>query len=233
MSRPASKRPVEDNDNADDCRQAKKGVCVRVAVPTVTVTSGGLHWRLARAESTAAASLCSPGATISLCACVYESSSAKGESVAAETIQLPNGWRYVGQINGAGQPHGEGVWFAADGSEVAGQWCHGKLHGRGKRTYVNGDRYEGDFVDGRYSGLGTYTWADGRMFEGEWADGKIRGFGVLWSTEGKVLHCGRWENAKFVETRPVPRSKIPVGVRLSAAGPFPASVLRPACAVPE
>lgn len=72
-----------------------------------------------------------------MCICV-NIVSVKGESVAVETIQLSDGaGRYVGEINGEGQPHGSRTKFRADGSEAAsGQWRDGKLHGRGKKTFT-------------------------------------------------------------------------------------------------
>ena len=56
------------------------------------------------------------------------------------------------------------------------------------------------------------------MFEGEWADGKRSGLGVMWDKDGRLLSCGRWTDDRFVESRPVPSSKVPVGTFLSAAG---------------
>ena len=113
----------------------------------------------------------------------------------------------------------ESAEFRADGSESAsGQWRNGKLHGSGKIIIPSGDRYEGNFVDGKFSGLGTFTWADGSVFEGEFVDDKTIGLGVQWDKDGKVENCGRWADDKLVESCPVPRSKIPLGKFLSAAG---------------
>jgi len=98
---------------------------------------------------------------------------------------------------------------------ASGQWRDGKLHGRSKIVFPNGDRYEGDFVVGEKSGLGAYTWADGRVFEG---DNGLSGLGVMWNKEGQVVDCGRWARNELVESRPVPRSKIPIGSRLAAHG---------------
>ena len=91
------------------------------------------------------------------------------------------------------------------------------MQGRGKETFPNGSRYEGNFVDGDYSGLGAFTWADGLVHEGEWADGLRSGFGMQWNKKGTLMGCGLWTDSAFHE-RPVPRSKIPVGGNLSAAG---------------
>jgi hypothetical protein len=130
-----------------------------------------------------------------------------------------DGGHFVGDFTADFLPHGEGTQHRADGSEWAsGQWRDGKQHGRGKFAFPHGDRYEGDFVDGRTSGLGTYTWAVGNVYEGEWADGQRSGLGVQWAKEGRMSECGRWANSRLVESCPVPRSKIPVGKFLSAAG---------------
>ena len=141
----------------------------------------------------------------------------KRSAYAVETIQLPDGGRYVGQLNGEGEPHGSGTKFRADGNEVAsGQWREGKLHGHGRMVFSSGS-YEGDFVAGKQS-LGAYTCADGLVFEGEWTDGERSGLGVESTAEGEMVRCGRWALNQLEESRPVPRSKIPIGKFLSAAG---------------
>jgi hypothetical protein len=133
---------------------------------------------------------------------------------------MPGGGHFVGEFNEHFLPHGDGAHFAADGSELAsGQWRDGKQHGRGKFVFPGGDRYEGDFVDDDMSGLGTLTWANGSVYEGEWADNKRSGLGVMWGKEGGVAHCGRWVGGQLAESRPVPRSTIPLGSRLSPHGP--------------
>ena len=130
---------------------------------------------------------------------------------------LPGGGRYVGQLNEHDQQHGEGVEFTADGSETfSGQWRDGKQHGRGKSC--SGDRYEGEFVAGKRSGLGAETKLDGHRFEGEWVDGQRSGLGVEWNKNGKMVKCGRWADDWLRASCPVPRSKIPFGKFVSAAG---------------
>ena len=61
-------------------------------------------------------------------------------------------------------------------------------------------------------------WTDGSVYEGELAINERSGLGVHWDQAGKVIQCGRWVNDKFVEQRPVPRSKVAVGAFLSASG---------------
>ena len=132
---------------------------------------------------------------------------------------MPNGGHFVGELNAEFKQHGEGVRFAADGSESAsGQWRNGKQNGQGKKSLPRGNRYEGDFVAGKSSGLGAYTWADGRVYEGEFRADTSNGFGIEWTAAGVMAKCGRWVKDNLVEPGPVPRSKIPIGSFLSAAG---------------
>ena len=101
--------------------------------------------------------------------------------------------------------------------EASGQWRNGKNHGQGKVAF-DGDRYEGDFFHGDQNGLGMLTSANGVVYEGEWSFNELRGFGVMWAKDGNLLECGRFANGKLFESCAVPRSKIPIGARLSAAG---------------
>ena len=97
----------------------------------------------------------------------------------------------------------------------------GRLQGAASEWSASG-LFEGEFVDGQRSGLGTETGLNGQLFEGEWADGRRCGLGIQWDQAGRVIKCGRWADDKLVEQRPVPRSKLPVGALLSAAGAWPA-----------
>ena len=226
MSRPAGKRPAEEDTDANE-RQDKKGACACAAghqLPSPhrhEATSGRGRLRWLHAGSVALSSLIFAClARRSLCVCV-RILLAKAESAAdVETIQLPDGGRYVrlGQLNGERQPHGSGTKFRADGTEASGQWRDGTQHDCGKRTLCDGSRFEGEFVDDKYCGLGVYTWAEGHVFEGEWTDGERSGLGVMWGKDGEVVGCGRWAHNELVEPRLVPRSKIPIGNFLSAAG---------------
>lgn len=137
-------------------------------------------------------------------------------ALAENTLLLPTGGHFVGEFDAEFKPHGKGAEYRADSSELAsGQWRDGKLHGRGNETYDNG-RYEGEFEAGKRSGTGVYSFVDGTLFEGQYAD-KRSGFGVMWK-QGKLTCCGCWSDDKLAESRPVPRSKIPVGALLSAVG---------------
>jgi len=104
---------------------------------------------------------------------------------------------------------------------ASGQWHVGQLHGFGKRVDPNGHLRQGDFVAGKHSGQGRLTLAvSGLVYEGEVADGVASGFGIRWARDGTLLQCGRWEGDALVESRPVPRSRLPFGAHLSAAGQF-------------
>ncbi|MFP5461220.1 MAG: hypothetical protein ACLGII_06535, partial [Gammaproteobacteria bacterium] len=93
---------------------------------------------------------------------LYEATFERDGVLVRADLLLPDGGRYIGQLNAQNQQTGQGVEFDADGSVVAsGQWRDGKMHGRGRQILPIGDRYEGEFVAGKRSGLGSYTWPDG------------------------------------------------------------------------
>lgn len=134
-------------------------------------------------------------------------------------LLLPSGNCFVGDFNAEFKAHGRGTEFRPNGSEAAsGQWRDGRLHGCGKQNNPEASRSEGNFVDGHYSGVGTFTWLQGTVYEGDLAEGKRSGLGMLWSRDSALLLCGRWEDDRLVEERPVPRNKISIGTHLSAAG---------------
>ena len=78
---------------------------------------------------------------------------------------------YEGGRNEKGQPHGQGTYTLADGSEYQGEWKDGKRHGQGTYTFANGSKYQGEFKDGDFNGEGIKTLADGSIAHyGEWKD---------------------------------------------------------------
>ena len=89
---------------------------------------------------------------------------------------MPGGERYEGEVNAAGEPHGQGVMVAADGQRHEGAYRGGLAHGWGVLTWPSGERYAGEFRDGEAHGHGVMTWPEpicGR-FEGEWVEGRAR-----------------------------------------------------------
>jgi hypothetical protein len=135
-------------------------------------------------------------ALCSLCPCAAKRSD----------LICPGGGHYSGALDGAGQPHGSGTLYRADGSEAAhGEWIRGRLRA-GARD-----------AQGRLQGVGS-EWSVFGLFEGEFVDGRRSGLGVQWDTAGQVIDFGRWVNDKPVKVCRVPRSKLPIGVFLSASG---------------
>ena len=135
------------------------------------------------------------------------------------TLLLPGGGHFIGDFNEDFKPHGNGMQYRADGSKAAsGQWRNGELHGRGEQIHPDGSRYEGEFTNGWHNGVGRRTWANGDVHEGEWAADEASGFGIKWRWDGSLVQCGRWAENEMVQECPVPRSKVPVGSFLSAAG---------------
>ena len=128
---------------------------------------------------------------------------------------------YEGPLDAASYlPHtqgaGTGMMTYADKRTYEGQWQQGQRAGRGRLDWPNGVSYEGRWDEGWWCGLGKYTYADGSVYEGEF-DGCINGLGMQWDREDKLTHCGHWMFSRLVELRPVPRSKLLFGSKLSDA----------------
>ena len=120
---------------------------------------------------------------------------------AAEEKVLPDGTRYEGEVNHAGDPHGRGVltwsmrelWTDEPNGEVRyeGEFIHGWFHGRGVLVWSVGYRYEGEFRDGERHGQGVETWTDGDRYEGEFRAGWRHGQGVMTKMTGERYE-GSW-----------------------------------------
>ena len=59
-------------------------------------------------------------------------------------IQLENGAKYHGQVNGNNQRQGYGI-LVQNGDIYEGGFQSDLKHGKGWLTYSSGDQYEGDF----------------------------------------------------------------------------------------
>ena len=90
-------------------------------------------------------------------------------------MDLPGGSRYMGEVNGDGEPHGHGVEEWSDRRRYVGEFSNGHRYGRGVYTLPEGDCYEFIFCrfprGGSVEGCGAYTREDGRRYVG----GKFRG----------------------------------------------------------
>ena len=142
------------------------------------------------------------------------------------TVRMLDGSHYIGEINTAEQPHGQGATIYSDGSHAmtladpadAGRWIDGKLHGRGTQILASGDRYEGLFKDSLRDGLGVLSLKDGSRFEGHFAANQFSGLGARWDKFGKLNACGRWADNNPTRGCAVFLRCIPHGTYLSAAG---------------
>ncbi|CAF1043614.1 unnamed protein product [Didymodactylos carnosus] len=142
-----------------------------------------------------------------------------------ETINYPNGNKYVGEVNVIDKPNGTGTMFYKDGElkddRYNGEWKCGKkdghgiydfavgkkerkyegrfendlFSGRGHMTYSNGCLYDGNWISGNRDGRGVYTWKDGDRYEGQFVGGKISGHGVKRDICGDIW-TGEWEDGK-------------------------------------
>ena len=100
-----------------------------------------------------------------------------------KTIDLPDGSRFVGEVDDEGLPHGEGVRTWPDGDRYKGEYRTG-AQARGTYTWPDGCSFTGEYVDGDMS-RGVYTWPDGSQFEGTYRDGQP-GNGVLTKADGAM-----------------------------------------------
>ena len=78
-----------------------------------------------------------------------------------KTIDLPDGSRYVGEVDEDGVPHGRGVLSWPSGARVEGAFGEGKAEGVGAWTYPDGSRYEGANRNDVPHGRGVRTWGAG------------------------------------------------------------------------
>ncbi len=66
------------------------------------------------------------------------------------TVRLPNGDKYIGEINAQGEKLSNGVYM-----------------------FKNGDKYQGDFKNDQRDGRGVYTWENGDVLNGIWQNNEI------------------------------------------------------------
>ena len=86
-------------------------------------------------------------------------------------IDFSDGRRYVGEVNEAGEPHGEGVMTFPDREIRKGGWRRGLHHGQGAITFADGTHVEGVFNDGALPYRGLAIFPDGNQYDGEFCEG--------------------------------------------------------------
>jgi len=110
-----------------------------------------------------------------------------------KTINYPNGDKYVGEVINS-KPHGEGIFYNADGSRYEGGMYEGLRHGKGCDYRPNGDKlYGGEFLYGAMHGKGIYYSSTGLpCYEVQYDNGKqISKKDLLFGTENETEHHAR------------------------------------------
>jgi len=93
---------------------------------------------------------------------------------------------YEGATNSDDKPHGQGKYYAEDGSRYDGEWVNGAMDGRGKATFPDGGSYNGQWKDGKMHGSGIFDFANGSRYEGHWSEGNMNGKGHFRFANGDV-----------------------------------------------
>ncbi len=112
------------------------------------------------------------------------------QAALSSTVIEGKNFRYEGQINEAGEKHGQGTLTFASGDTYSGQWRNDKMNGEGTYTFADGDRYVGQFRDNKMSGRGTYTYANGDRYTGRFVNDVKDGPGTYHFKNGD-----RWEGS--------------------------------------
>ena len=117
-------------------------------------------------------------------------------------IQFSDG-TYVGQVNQAGEPHGEGTFIYKKDDEkkrvsYEGGFENGKRVGIGKISWQGGDVYYGNFANDNINGRGIWTYRKDDMMDtldyvGEVKNGIREGEGVLRFVDGRS-YTGTFKN---------------------------------------
>jgi len=107
--------------------------------------------------------------------------------------------RYEGEVNGAGDPEGEGCLEYPGNDEFLrqiyeGQFVAKKAHGKGTMRWNQGDKYEGDWKEGLRHGKGEYwSKANGFKYVGDYENDKKHGRGKYTYPNGDIYN-GNWKN---------------------------------------
>ena len=83
---------------------------------------------------------------------------------------------YEGELNAAGEPHGNG-----------------------KMVWDNGDTYEGSFVNGVRQGYGEFYLASGASYFGEFLNDTCTGAGTFFSADNNTIVKGTFDNLKLID----------------------------------
>jgi len=76
------------------------------------------------------------------------------DQTSEQTLRLPGGVVYVGQVDGSQQQHGNGRQNMSDGSSYEGQFQNGEMTGQGAFRSPDGSLRTGTFTNGKLDGSG-------------------------------------------------------------------------------
>jgi Ca2+-binding EF-hand superfamily protein len=97
---------------------------------------------------------------------------------------------YAGEVDDAGNPHGEGTMRYATGHEYRGQFSSGLRDGRGSFTFPDATEYDGGWRGGRQHGEGRLTLPSGEVINGTWWEGSMEGRGTYDDGAGRSFGRG-------------------------------------------
>ena len=118
------------------------------------------------------------------------------QDFSTQTILLPNGDRYEGQVL-EDKMHGKGVYAFANGDIYDGDFYMDERLGKGFYQHDSGAWYEGQFKDGRPHGKGVYHFENGDCYTGQYEYGQPHGHGSYVTKAGKYL-TGVWKNGQLI-----------------------------------
>lgn len=111
-------------------------------------------------------------------------------------------YKYEGEVDENGLPHGKGVLSDDWGEVYDGEFVHGKREGMGREYDEYGKVcYHGEWKNDVREGNGTEYICGQIVYDGEWKNDKANGFGRSFDAEGEILYEGLWENDEPKETK--------------------------------
>ncbi len=152
--------------------------------------------------------------------------------IRTNTLLVPDGTLYQGEVSGDGIPNGRGHLLDPRGTDQRGEWHHGQIYriygtwvgpdgikeigswnrdgtrSGGTIFYTNGWKYVGDWrvTEGEEdipNGMGMITSPVGDSYAGEFHNGEIDGAGKMLYVNGKV-QVGYWRHNKYIGETPPP-----------------------------
>jgi hypothetical protein len=108
---------------------------------------------------------------------------ARPPAVDITVLDLPNGDRYEGEVEG-GLFNGWGLYLSAAGDRYEGYFRNDLRHGQGIFSGRDGSRYRGEFRHDLRHGVGSLSMPDGMQYIGEFRDDLMAGRGVLTYPDG-------------------------------------------------